>query len=174
MTGSVRVIRLNLARDQVSIHADLRLRYPKVIDLHWKLDAPTGPGAVFAGEHCLAKLEHTGEPLVRFLVGPASHLKVCYEPPHRSVNASWGFLGCSYDFGAKRGFLEEWNSRYAKREHIYARVLPADMEAPIDELDAEITRAEALVEKLYAERRELLLSAAQRGDKVRVPKKESV
>ena len=166
-----RVLALDLSREETSIYRDLRLRYPAVIDLHFDLDGPTGPGWAYCGKHRIARLEHTGEPLRRYLVGPSIRIAVCYEPPTLSLDR-WIFLGLGgYTFDAKRGFIEEWRSRNGTDgQHIYARVLPKDAEAPLDAIDAEISEAEERLKQLRKDRQDLLLAAAQRGDRVRVKK----
>jgi hypothetical protein len=57
-TTATPVIVMDLSRSTEVIHADLRARWPHVVNLHWELSENEKTGEVWDGAHVLAKLQH--------------------------------------------------------------------------------------------------------------------
>lgn len=55
---SAPVIVMDLSRPTAAIHADLRARWPRVVDLWWELETNEQTGWVWDSTRVLAKLQH--------------------------------------------------------------------------------------------------------------------
>lgn len=122
-----------------------------------------------------------------YIVGKVGALRVySTEPaeakyPKGERGPHYGWEGGYFWFPVKRNILQEWSDKprifggngipriqVGTSGKVYARVMPADVESEVVQLDTQIAETEALLKRLRTERQDLLHAAAQRGERVRV------
>lgn len=120
----------------------------------------------------------------RYVIGMEGALVACREEPEarrrypgEDHKPTWFWREYNrLGFHAERGAIREWFEHFINvhpgrtRRKIYARTIPAELVPEVAALEARIEEAKEALSALYAEQQALLLVAATRGGKVKVPK----